>query len=113
MVNHSTTHLDAVFSALADPTRRAILAQLSDGESAISTLKAPHKMSLPGVMKHLTVLEEAGLVERQKMGRVVHCRLAAAPLKEAASWIAEYRQFWDQQLDSLANYLNSKKTKGE
>ena len=113
MVNYSTTHLDSVFSALADPTRRAILAQLSEGESAISALETPHRMSLPGLMKHLSVLEDVGLVTREKTGRVVHCRLAAGPLKEAATWIDEYRRFWDQRLDSLANYLNSNKTKGE
>lgn len=113
MVNYSTTRLDSVFSALADPTRRAILAQLTEGESAISTLETPHKMSLPGVMKHVSVLEDAGLVEREKKGRVVHCRLAAAPLKEAAFWIDEYRPFWDQRLDALADYLDAKKTKGE
>ena len=113
MVNYPTTHLDSVFSALADPTRRAVLAQLSEGESAISALETPHSMSLPGLMKHLSVLEEAGLVKREKTGRVVHCRLAAEPLKEAALWIDEYRRFWDQRLDSLANYLNSNKTKGE
>jgi len=113
MVNYSTSQLDSVFSALADPTRRAILAQLSEGESAISTLETPHKMSLPGVMKHLRVLEDAGLVERQKRGRVVHCRLAAEPLQQAASWIEEYRQFWDRRLDSLADFLVSNKSKGE
>jgi DNA-binding transcriptional ArsR family regulator len=113
MVNYSAAHLNSIFSALADPTRRAILAQLSEGESALSALETPHRMSLPGLMKHLSVLEGAGLVEREKMGRVVHCRLAAEPLKEAAFWIDEYRRFWDQRLDSLANYLSSNKTKGE
>ena len=113
MVNHSAPHLDSVFSALADPTRRAILAQLSEGEVAISALKTPHRMSLPGVMKHLGVLENAGLLRREKTGRVVHCRLAAQPLKEASSWIDEYRRFWDERLDSLANYLAANKTKGE
>jgi len=113
MVNYSSPRLDSVFSALADPTRRAILTQLSEGESAISALQTPRKMSIPGIMKHLAVLEEAGLLKREKTGRVVHCRLAAEPMKEAASWIDEYRRFWDRRLDSLANYLNSNKTKGE
>jgi len=113
MVKHSTDSLDSVFSALADPTRRALLAQLSNGESAISTLQTPRRMSLPGVMKHLAVLEGAGLVEKNKQGRVMYCRLAAEPMKLAASWIDEYRRFWDLRLDSLAGYLKSDKTEGE
>ncbi len=107
MVNLSTRHLDAVFSALSHPTRRAILAQLSEGESVISQLNTPHKMSLPGVMKHVTVLEQAGLLEREKQGRVVNCRLAAEPLKEATSWIDGYRRFWDQPLDSSDGELSN------
>jgi DNA-binding transcriptional ArsR family regulator len=111
VVNSSTTHLDAVFSALADPTRRAILAQLTQGASAITKLETPRKMSLPGVMKHLSVLENAGLVERDKKGRVVHCRLVAQPLQGASTWIEEYRRFWEQRLDSLADYLTEQKSK--
>lgn len=113
MVKHTTDSLSSVFSALADPTRRALLAQLSDGDSAISTLRTPRKMSLPGVMKHLAVLEGAGLVKKNKKGRVMYCRLAAEPMKLAASWIDEYRQFWDLQLDSLSNYLNADVKEGE
>ena len=107
MVNHYPAQLNSVFSALADPTRRTILTQLTHGSCAITKLKTAHKMSLPGVMKHIRVLEEAGLVKRQKKGRVVHCHLAAEPLKDAATWIDEYRQFWDQRLDSLADYLKT------
>ncbi|GJL82346.1 MAG: hypothetical protein DHS20C01_19800 [marine bacterium B5-7] len=109
MVNYSTPQLDSVFSALADPTRRAILAQLTQGESSISELETPQKMSLPGLMKHVNVLEQAGLVEREKKGRVVRCRLAAEPLKNAAGWIEDYRRFWEQNLDSLADYLARQK----
>ncbi len=111
MVNYSVAQLDSVFSALADPTRRAILAQLSEGASAITKLETPRKMSLPGVMKHVSVLENAGLVEREKKGRVVHCKLAAQPLQSASSWIEEYRGFWEQRLDSLADYLAAQSSK--
>jgi len=111
MVNHSATQLDSVFSALADPTRRSILAQLSRGASAITKLETPRKMSLPGVMKHVSVLEDAGLVEREKKGRVVNCRLAAQPLEGASTWIEEYRRFWEQRLDSLADYLTERSSK--
>ncbi len=107
MVNYSPDQLSSVFSALADPTRRTILAQLSLGTCSITKLETAHKMSLPGVMKHIRVLEEAGLVKRQKKGRVVHCHLAAEPLQGAATWLDEYRQFWDQSLDSLADYLKT------
>ena len=111
MVNYSTQQLDTVFSALADPTRRAILAQLTQGDSPLTGLETPHKMSLPGLMKHVSVLEGAGLLEREKRGRVVHCRLAAKPLKDAVSWLDEYRKFWEQRLSSLHKYIDDQKTK--
>ncbi len=107
MVKYQTDTLNAVFSALGDPTRRAILAQLADGGASVSALAQPHRMSLPAVSKHLGVLENAGLVSREKTGRVVRCRLEPEPLKGAADWIAEYRRFWDEQLDALAGYLES------
>ena len=97
--------LDTVFAALADPTRRGILESLSGGELAVSELAAPHDMSLPGFMKHLRVLEDAGLVARSKEGRVVSCELSAAPMKAAAAWMSRYEKFWTAKLDSLARYL--------
>ena len=106
MVNYEDATLDAVFSALADPTRRAVLDTLADGsELAVTELAAPHGMSLPGFMKHLRVLENAGLIARSKEGRVVSCELQAAPLKDASAWMARYEKFWTDKLDSLARYL--------
>jgi DNA-binding transcriptional ArsR family regulator len=109
MVNFSRNPLDAVFSALADPTRRAILASLAQGERPVSTLAEPFGMSLPGVMKHLRTLEEAGLVTREKEGRVVTCSLSAAPMKQAMDWLAKYEKFWSTRLDALAQYLEKEK----
>ena len=97
--------LDATFRALADPTRRAILAALRRGQAPVSVLAAPHRMSLPAVMKHLQVLEQAGLVRQRKTGRVRQCRLSAQPLKQAEAWLSKYRTFWGHQLDSLDRYL--------
>jgi DNA-binding transcriptional ArsR family regulator len=94
-----------VFAALADPTRRSVLNTLAGGSSAVSDLAAPHGMSLPGFLKHLRVLEDAGLIERNKAGRVVSCELDAAPLKAASTWMSRYEKFWTERLDSLARYL--------
>jgi DNA-binding transcriptional ArsR family regulator len=109
MVKYDDPQLDAVFAALADSTRRGILETLSGGahgpSAAVSELAAPHDMSLPGFMKHLRVLEDAGLVERSKEGRVVSCELSAAPMKAAAAWMSRYEKFWSDKLDSLARYL--------
>jgi DNA-binding transcriptional ArsR family regulator len=99
--------LDFTFNALADPTRRAILASLVMGRASVSQLAEPHKMSLPAVMKHLTVLERAGLIRQEKEGRVRQCRLVFHPLKQANDWIAQYRSFWEAQFDSLGRYLQS------
>jgi DNA-binding transcriptional ArsR family regulator len=99
------TQLNAVFAALADSTRRGILESLSGGERAVSELAAPYAMSLPGFMKHLRVLEDAGLVTRSKEGRVVSCALEARPLKDASVWMSKYEKFWSDKLDSLARYL--------
>ena len=104
MVNNKR-RLDAVFGALADPTRRAILASLSRGQSSVMDLARPYRMSLPGVIKHLRVLEKAGLVTQEKMGRTRRCRLAAGPLQAAEAWISQYRVFWEQQFDALDRYL--------
>jgi DNA-binding transcriptional ArsR family regulator len=106
MVKYQDPALDAVFAALADSTRRGILESLSSGgDVAVSELAAPHDMSLPGFMKHLKVLEDAGLVTRNKEGRVVSCTLEAQPMKQASAWMARYEKFWTEKLDSLARYL--------
>ena len=97
--------LDRVFWALSDTTRREVLRQLGQGGATVTELAAPHAMSLPGFMKHLRVLEDAGLVARLKEGRVVRCELAAEPMQEAAMWLAHYEQFWTGRLDALGRYL--------
>ncbi len=105
MVNYSAA-LDTTFSALADPTRRAILARLADfPETSVSDLARPFAMSLPAISKHVRVLEGAGLLSRRKQGRVHHCRLVGAPLESANRWIDRYRRFWEQRLDALEHYL--------
>ncbi len=107
MVKYLSAPLDATFSALADPTRRAILARLARGEASVTVLAEPFDVSLPAVSKHLRVLERAGLLTRKKDGRVRWCRLAAEPMQEAAEWIASYRRFWEAQFDALAEYLET------
>jgi len=106
MVYYSTT-LDNTFSALSDPTRRAIISKLADGEIPIMEIAAPFDMSLPAVTKHIRILEEAGLVIQRKQGRVRYCRLNAKPLRDAAQWLVFYQKFWDAKLDSLANFLEA------
>jgi DNA-binding transcriptional ArsR family regulator len=101
--------LDRTFSALADPTRRAILATLSGGQASVTQLAQPYRMSLPAVMKHLRVLEKAGLVSQQKIGRVRHCRLAVQPLQQASDWLSQYRSFWENQFEALDRYLRQQK----
>jgi DNA-binding transcriptional ArsR family regulator len=106
VVKTQDSELDTLFAALADSTRRGILETLSHGgDLAVSELAAPHDMSLPGFMKHLRVLENAGLVARSKEGRVVSCELSAAPMKAASVWMSRYEKFWTEKLDSLARYL--------
>lgn len=105
MVKYSTSSLDATFSALADPTRRTILARLTRGEASVTELAEPFDVSLPAISKHLRVLERAGLLIAQKDGRVRRCRLAAEPMRAAAEWITAYRHFWEERLDALAEYL--------
>ncbi len=107
MVKYQSSSLDAVFSALGDPTRRAILAQLAQGESRVTDLAAPYSMSLPAVSKHLKVLEEAGLVAREKDGRVIRCRLDPQPLQGAADWIGQYQRFWEAQFDALGAFIEN------
>jgi DNA-binding transcriptional ArsR family regulator len=113
MVNYGRAALDSTFAALSHATRRGILARLaSQGETSVSDLAAPYQMSLPAVSKHLRVLQDAGLVSRQKDGRVHRCRLRAKPMKDAAAWIEHYRKFWEGQLDSLARYLETSANEG-
>ena len=102
----ASDHLSATFAALADPTRRAILAKLASGETSVTELAAPFDMSLPAISKHLKVLERAGLITRAREAQWRPCRLEAGPLKEAASWIEEYRRFWSPHLDALERYLD-------
>ena len=106
MVKYRSDHLSDVFSALADPTRRAILARLALGETTVGDLAEPFEMSLPAVSKHLGVLEAAGLIERERHGRLRRCQLNAGPMKDAADWIARYRAFWEGRFDALAEYLD-------
>jgi DNA-binding transcriptional ArsR family regulator len=101
--------LDLVFSALADPTRRAIVVRLSEGEASVSELAEPFDVSLPAVTKHLAVLERAGLLEHHKEGRVRRCQLVADPMRVADDWLSTYRVFWEQRLDSLTDHLKSPK----
>jgi DNA-binding transcriptional ArsR family regulator len=105
MVKYSDDELDVLFAALADRTRRQVLDSLSQGERGVTELAEAHDMSLPGFMKHLRVLQEAGLIARTKEGRVVSCELAAEPMQAAAAWLSRYEKFWTEKLDSLARYL--------
>ncbi|HYD56665.1 MAG TPA: metalloregulator ArsR/SmtB family transcription factor [Burkholderiales bacterium] len=106
MVKYADDELDSVFAALADRTRRRILESLSQrSDVAVSELAAPHDMSLPGFMKHLRVLEDAGLVARNKEGRVVSCGLVAKPMQPAAAWMSKYEKFWNERLDALGRFL--------
>jgi DNA-binding transcriptional ArsR family regulator len=97
--------LDQVFWALSDSTRRSVVERLTHGPATVSDLAQPHAMSLPGFMKHLRVLEEAGLLVRAKEGRSVHCELAPRALEDAAMWLAHYEKFWTARLDALGRYL--------
>ena len=105
MVKYSARRLNQTFAALADPTRRRILAHLARGDRCVTHLARPHAMSLPAVSKHLRVLEKAGLLRRRRYGRVHEMQLDAKPLREAARWVEEYRKFWEGSLDRLAAYL--------
>jgi DNA-binding transcriptional ArsR family regulator len=105
MVKYSSASLDRTFAALADPTRRRILTQLTRGDQRVTELAQPYDMSLPAISKHLRVLEKAGLLRRRRYGRVHEMKLEARPLKEAAQWVEKYRAFWEGSLDRLADYL--------
>ena len=116
LFNHSGKHgmtpdrLSTTFSALADPTRRAILARLASGEASVTELAEPFAMSLPAISKHLKVLERAGLIARGREAQWRPCRLDGAPLKGAAEWLEGYRRFWDESFDRLDEYLRELQT---
>ncbi len=105
MVNDSSKQLNTIFLALADPTRRAILERLAHGEASGTELARPFSISVPAISKHLRMLEHANLILHRKDGRTHRFRLAANPMKEAASWLEQYRHFWEAQFDSLETYL--------
>jgi DNA-binding transcriptional ArsR family regulator len=109
MVNKGLDRLGTTLSALADPTRRAILARLALGETAVGELARPFDMTLPAISKHLKVLERAGLIARGREAQRRPCRLEAAPLRDVLEWVTDYRQFWDQRLDRLEAYLEKGK----
>ena len=106
MVKYQTQALDRTFAALADPTRRSLLARLGEHDSvSVSDLARPFPVSLPAIMKHLDVLSDAGLIGRTKSGRTVTCQLKAAPMEQAMNWLARYERYWTEQLDRLAAFL--------
>ncbi|MEH2140038.1 ArsR/SmtB family transcription factor [Nostoc sp.] len=106
----STDQLSVTFAALADPTRRAILAHLTKGEASVTELAKPFEMSLPAISKHIKVLERAGLIVRSREAQWRPCQIKAQPLKDAVDWIEQYRQFWEQRLDRLDDYLHELQT---
>nr|WP_199313379.1 metalloregulator ArsR/SmtB family transcription factor [Trichocoleus sp. FACHB-6] len=102
--------MSVTFAALADPTRRAILAHLAKGEASVTELAEPFEMSLPAISKHLKVLERAGLITRGREAQWRPCQIKAEPLKDAMDWIEQYRQFWEERLDRLDDYLHELQT---
>jgi DNA-binding transcriptional ArsR family regulator len=112
MVNsNASDRLSTTLAALADPTRRAILARLASGETSVTELAAPFDMTLPAVSKHLKVLERAGLIVRSRSAQWRPCRLDAGPMREAAAWLEGYRRHWDERLERLDDYLTELQTK--
>ena len=109
----SSDRLSATFAALADPTRRAILARLASGEASVTQLAEPFAMSLPAISKHLKVLERAGLIARGREAQWRPCKLNAGPLKDVSDWVENYRRFWEQSLDRLEEYLRELQAKGK
>ena len=110
MVNYQTATLDRTFAALADPTRRALLARLDEEDGvSVSELARPFPVSLPAIMKHLDVLSDAGLIVRTKTGRTVACQLTPAPMEQAMNWLSRYERYWTEQLDRLAAFLEEDK----
>jgi DNA-binding transcriptional ArsR family regulator len=106
-----TDHLSATFAALADPTRRAILARLLAGECSVSELAEPFEMSMPAVSKHLRVLERAGLIARRREAQFRHCRIEPGALKDVAQWMERYREIWEERFDRLDAYLQQMNTR--
>ena len=106
MKRNATVRLDCVFGALSDATRRKILARLAQKECSVTELSEPFPISVPAISRHLRVLESAGLISRRKAGRVHYCRMRPNELQHAADWMVQQRAFWEQQLDSLARYLD-------
>lgn len=111
MVNNTPDSLTLTLAALADPTRRAILARLADGERPVTELAQPFDMSLPAISKHLKVLERAGLIARSRQAQQRPCRLEPGPLKQVAEWVEHYRRFWEESFDRLDDYLRELQTK--
>lgn len=109
MVEYPEAQLDKVFSALADPTRRAILGRLRGGDASVGEIAEPFDMSLAAVSKHLDVLERAGLLSREARGRERRCHLDARPLRAATGWTSDYARFWEERLDALARHLSAGK----
>jgi DNA-binding transcriptional ArsR family regulator len=101
----TTDHLSATFAALADPTRRAILARLASGERSVKDLAKPFRISAPAITKHLRVLERCGLISRSRSAQWRPCKLKAKPLKDVAAWVEDYRRFWEESFDRLDDYL--------
>jgi DNA-binding transcriptional ArsR family regulator len=112
-VQTAAERLDSTFAALADPTRRAILARLASGQASVTALAEPFDMTLPAVSKHLKVLERAGLIARGRDAQWRPCRLEAGPLKEIADWVGGYRRFWEESYERLDDYLQELQRKGE
>jgi DNA-binding transcriptional ArsR family regulator len=113
MVQHQAAdHLSTTFAALADPTRRAILARLASGERSVTELAEPFDMSMPAVSKHLKVLERAGLIARSREAQWRRCQLDASPLREVSDWVERYRDMWEARLDRLDEYLTTLQKKG-
>ena len=110
-MTQASDQLSATFGALADPTRRAILARLASGEASVTQLAEPFEMSMPAISKHLKVLERAGLIARGREAQWRPCRLQAGPLQDVAGWVEHYRQFWEQSFDRLDDYLRELKQK--
>ena len=108
---HPSDHLSTTFAALADPTRRAILARLASGETSVKELAKPFDMSLPTVTKHLKVLQRASLITQGRQAQWRPCRLDAAPLRDIADWVEQYRRFWDGSFDRLEAYLHELQAK--
>ena len=109
--NNMDDQITSTFAALADPTRRAILARLALGETSVTELAAPFEMSMPAVSRHLKVLERAGLISRGREAQWRPCKLNPKPLKDAAEWLEEYRQFWEHSFDRLEEYLKTMQAK--